>query len=217
MNKFEFVLSGKSPLVMNSGSDFLAYANRKFKTLDERNPCWFWTTKLGLDKDKFVTIPSENVIACLARANGKLKSRVATSFFIRDENLVFSNNGQRINIFEFLENLHESFTDQRVRVRKHGFDLLVKRAIIGETKIIRVLPIFKNWELRGTIVSHESEGFLKEVFDNAGEQVGLGDFRLPQGFYGRFGVSLRDLKCGLNEACDKKMAGHVMAREPTAH
>jgi len=208
-NKFEFVLKGKdnSPLLMNSHSD-----GTTFNNFDQRDPSWYWQTRLELDKEGFFTIPGDNLTACLVRSGRTLKGtddfccggspimpKFATSSLIDEESLIFSNNGQQINIAEFLENRHENFEDQRARVRKHGFDLWVKRVIVGKTKIVRVRPIFKNWELRGSIiVTDECASVLKEVFDNAGEHVGLGDW-CGTGRFGAFNVELSK-EIGLVEA-----------------
>ena len=191
---FEFVLNGKLPLLMCAGGG-------RPPSVDMRNPSWLWQTKLHVDKKGFITIPKDNLNDRLIRSAKKLNKAgvnthsLASQLLVDEESLIFSNNGQQINISEFVANRNENFTDQRARVRKHGFDLKVNRAVIAETSIVRVCPMFKSWELRGDcVVTDECASVLKEVFDNVGEHIGLGAWSAPMGMFGKFEASVKAKK-----------------------
>ncbi len=61
---------------------------------------------------------------------------------------------------------------------------------VGQAKIIRYRPIFREWELNATVVFNPdvvSEGEVKKAIEDAGALIGLGDYR-PR--FGRFNVEI---------------------------
>ena len=83
-----------------------------------------------------------------------------------------------------------------------GFELLVKRAKIGQAKHIRVRPLFRNWEATGTLtvldpdMSGITHDMLSIILDQAGALIGLCDWRPSSpaaGAFGKFTHKLRKL------------------------
>ena len=61
---------------------------------------------------------------------------------------------------------------------------------VGTSKIIRYRPIFREWTLRATVAINEDVvniGEVKKALEDAGNLIGLGDYR-PR--YGRFTVQM---------------------------
>lgn len=86
----------------------------------------------------------------------------------------------------------QKFPAHKKAVAELGFDLLVKRAKIGQQKHIRVRPQFNNWELRGSIAVWDEqidEKSLASILEYAGQYKGLCDWRpgaKTPGPYGTF-------------------------------
>lgn len=90
----------------------------------------------------------------------------------------------------------KEFADHISAVEDLGFELLVKRAKIGASKHVRVRPMFRSWELRGslTVLDPERTGLSREILrtilDQAGALCGIGDWRPSSpkspGVFGRF-------------------------------
>lgn len=208
IRKADFVLKGVTPLLMHAddvqASDTLQEwrknPSNKGQSVpgDDRSPPWTWQTYTYKDEEGNITIPSDNLMRCLCKAGTKVilkkqttfKELTQTGLLIPNDCLFFSNGGQRINMSEFVENRNEKFSEQLTRARKHGFDLLIKRAVVGTGKHVRVRPMFRAWEASGTITVTAPEfdlERLQQLFDLAGT-VGLGDWRPGGKTPGRFGM-----------------------------
>lgn len=217
--KAEFVLTGTSPLLMHAddveASDMLGAwrkdpANKRLSTPgDDRSPAWTWQSYWYLDDEGNMTIPSDNLLACLSYAGGKiilkkqetLKRLVASGIQIPDDYLDFRSNGEKVSATSFVENRDEKFTDQQKRARKLGFDLFVKRATVGTSKHVRVRPKFKDWTVSGSLILTAPEfddEKLEQLFQIAGYSAGLGDWRPSSpkkpGRYGMFEAKVKILK-----------------------
>lgn len=217
--KAEFVLTGTSPLLMHAddveASDMLGVwrkdpANKRLSTPgDDRSPAWTWQTYWYLDDEGNMTIPSDNLRACLCHAGGKiplkrqetLKRLVASGIQMPDDYLEFRSNGEKVSATSFVENRDEKFTDQQKRARKMGFDLFVKRGTVNTAKHVRVRPKFKNWSVSGTFILTAPEfddEKLTQLFEIAGYSAGLGDWRpsAPKkpGRHGMFEAKVKILK-----------------------
>ncbi len=77
--------------------------------------------------------------------------------------------------------------------KKQGFELLAKRATVGQSKHVRVRPLFRNWSLKFSFTVVEdslTDQVIADVFDIAGRLVGLSDWRpgskKSPGPYGKF-------------------------------
>ena len=83
-----------------------------------------------------------------------------------------------------------------------GFELNVKRAKIGRSKHIRVRPMFRDWELRGSlsVLDAELSGINKQILttilNQAGAVCGLCDWRPScpsSGTFGKFVPKIRSM------------------------
>ena len=78
-------------------------------------------------------------------------------------------------------------------VESLGFELLVKRAKIGQAKHVRVRPMFREWQVVAKVavidksVSGITEEVLQRILDAAGAQCGLCDWRPSSRTPGQFG------------------------------
>jgi hypothetical protein len=91
---------------------------------------------------------------------------------------------------------NNDFMAHRSIAEKLGFDLFVKRVVIGTSKHVRVRPRFMQWGCAGTITVLDetlTDGVLQNLFSVAGRFVGCGDWRpssRSSGRYGCFSASL---------------------------
>lgn len=93
-----------------------------------------------------------------------------------------------------IERLKDSpkFGDHKRAAQELGFDLMVKRAKIGQQKHVRVRPQFSTWELRGSLAVWDEQiddKALGQILDYAGQYKGLCDWRpggRTPGPYGTF-------------------------------
>ena len=204
----EFNLKGLTPLLMHAddveASDLLkdwrkSPGNKNQSVAgDDRSPAWTWQTYWYLDEKGNFSIPSDNLMRCLCKAGAKIILKKQTSFkeltqtglCLPSDTLDFRNAGSSVPVTEFVEHRDEKFADQKKRAQKAGFDLLVKRASVGQSKHVRVRPMFRSWSASGTIQvtaqEFDSEK-LQELFELAGT-VGLGDWRPGSKTPGRFGM-----------------------------
>jgi len=74
-----------------------------------------------------------------------------------------------------------SFADHKTMVDELGFNLLVKRAKIGQSKHIRVRPVFApGWQISGTLAVWDeqiTDTVLSQILEYAGQYKGLCDWR----------------------------------------
>jgi hypothetical protein len=81
--------------------------------------------------------------------------------------------------------------------KKNGFELFVKRAKIGQSKHIRVRPMFRVWELSGVLKVFDKQitkEILGEILEYSGQNKGLGDWRpggKTPGPYGTFTATVK--------------------------
>jgi hypothetical protein len=165
---------------------------------DDRSPGWTWQTYLYRDADGMVAMPADNVMVALRQAGAKMTLKRQTTFkaitqsglLLTDETLDFTNGGKPVPCAPFVEARDEKFAVQKKLVEKQGFELLVKRARVGNSKHVRVRPMFRAWQVTGVVqiiapeITFES---LQMLFDLAGD-VGLCDWRPGCKTPGRYGM-----------------------------
>ncbi len=82
-------------------------------------------------------------------------------------------------------------TDDKIRLSNKEYEVDVRAVVNPSTRgrILRARPLFKEWELEFTLSVINEKDFdvhtIKEILDNGGQYVGIGDYR-PK--YGRFVV-----------------------------
>jgi RNase P/RNase MRP subunit p29 len=170
---------------------------------DDRSPAFTWQTYLYGDSGK-VVMPSANLMVCLRQAGAKMTLKRQTTFkaitqsglLTASDCLEFRCGGKELALSP-LESIREKpFDVHKQTAATHGFELLVKRALVGTKKHVRVRPMFRSWEVRGEIMILAPEisfSNLETLFGLAGS-VGMGDWRPGGKTPGSFGMFTATLK-----------------------
>ena len=214
---FDVKLEGASPLIMhwdNIGwQDQLEEWRKKNKDKsragDDRYPPFAWHGYCYND-GKSLAMPHDNLRTCLMKAGafiatGKrgatFKRRVPSGIMLDQEFFTLSVSGKQVPIDAITSMTTDRFQDQIDGVKKLGFDLLTKRAAVASSKHVRVRPMFRRWAIDGSVTVIDdiiTDDVLQDIFDAAGQYVGLGDWRpgAPKspGPYGRFTATLKRRK-----------------------
>ena len=171
---------------------------------DDRSPSWGWMGCLYHD-GKHVGIPSDNLMTMLREGGAKVptgkkgatfKRQTQSGLLVVDTQWdIVTADGQMIAMKDVNSLLKVADFDEHVEVAKRlGFELHMKGARVGQSKHIRVRPIFRaGWTIAGTITILDDSidvGTLALILECAGRYCGLGDWRpsAPKspGPYGRF-------------------------------
>ena len=213
--RVSFVLKGSTPLIMHNDDVEAASMldqwrkNPAHKNVsvpgDDRSPAFTWQTYLYGDAGK-VVMPSANLMVCLRQAGAKMTLKRQTTFkaitqsglLTESECLEFRCGGKELPLAPLEAIRDKPFADHKEVAAKHGFELLVKRALVGTKKHVRVRPLFRSWEVRGVVTLLAPEitfGNLETLFGLAGS-VGLGDWRpgcKTPGSFGMFTATLKEV------------------------
>lgn len=208
-------LKGLSPLIMHwDNIDWADQVSEKrteikendkanFAAGDDRCPTDTWKGYIYND-GQLIGLPTDNLQACLVKAGAKVtlqrqetfKKAMASGILFTDLYASFANNGKPIKYDDYM-GVDGKFSEHATKVKKLGFELLVKRAAVGAAKHVRVRPMFRNWSATAqlTVVDDRiTDEVLKKVWEYAGLMVGIGDWRPDSpkkpGPYGRFAVTL---------------------------
>ena len=184
--KLQFKIKGDAPLLVHSGvlADTLSpqaqavkeISSKKNKTEDDLHELSRreWRGSLYTDQDDKPCIPTEVLDACIksgAKVN-RLGKQIEAGAFVLGETVPIEYNGPK--------SPDDMWEDGRF-THKSG----VK---VGQARVIRTRPIFRNWGLTFTVQSADDVIDKQQVVDavtNAGRLKGLCDWR-PK--YGRFSV-----------------------------
>lgn len=215
MDQYSITLKGLTPLLMHN--DNLAFSEKvrqwqkapenKENSIsgDDRTPPWTWIGYLYHD-GKHIGMNSDNIMTMLREGGAKVltgkkqetyKKQTQSGIMLDQQQFGLFVNGELIEfapIKALIGNM--SFPDHISTVESLGFELLIKRAKIGNAKHVRVRPMFRRWELRGslTVLDAEMTGLtqpiLELILNQAGALCGLGDWRPSSprscGTFGKF-------------------------------
>lgn len=213
MRSYRTTLTGKFGLLMHA--DNLEWAdvmdawranpkNKKgSKAGDDRSPAFRWLGSLYHD-GRVVGIPQDNLMCC-AREGGALvpvpggksgktfKAQSQSGLLIEGTHWPLLVDEKEIPIAPLLALQAEpDFTAHQRVVEEHGFALFLKRARIGQSKHVRVRPIFEQWSVSGVVHVWDDQitkDVLGDILTQAGLYKGLGDWRpggKTPGPYGMF-------------------------------
>lgn len=224
MDRYEVTLTGLSPLIMHA--DDLAFsekvtkwqkdpANSKLSVAgDDRSPAWRWVGYLYHDK-KTLGIPADNLMTMLREGGARVIHRGSKTYkketqagILIDQQqwpIYIGPKADTVSVAPFYELIGgNEFSDSLEAAEKHGFELLVKRAKIGNAKHVRVRPMFRTWVAQGslTVLDAEVSGItmqvLQRILEVAGALAGLCDWRpsspRSSGTFGRFEPQLKRMK-----------------------
>jgi hypothetical protein len=214
MTTYQVRIVGTTPIIVHADSvewaDFIAAwrGDPKNKGLskagDDRTPPFSWMGCLNYSHAEtgFLAVPGEYLAkALMGGAAGVPTGRGKATFkSLSQSGLLCGNSpwpllvdGKKIQMSE-IRKLRDlaTFGEHLQAVRGMGFDLLVKRARIGQQKHIRVRPIFHRWSTEGEILVLEDQlikrPILEQFLELGGRLKGLGDWRPGAPTPGNFGM-----------------------------
>ena len=161
------------------------------KAGDDRSPAWTWIGYTYNDGER-VALPADNLARCMmeggamvpvpgGRSGKTFKAQSQSGMMPVEQAWPLLVGGAEISWRE-VEAMAElpSFVDHIKEASRLGFELLVKRAKVGQSKHIRVRPAFYNWTASGTLDIWDDQitpEVLQSILDCAGRYKGLGDWR----------------------------------------
>lgn len=216
--EYAFTLTGRMPILFHADDVEAADELMKWRKSaenksvsvpgDDRSPPWTWQTYLYHDGEH-VAVPQENIMAALGKAGaaipkakgrGSFKAESQSGLVILSEYCEFRSNGKQVPMSAITALSGLAFAEQAAGAKKLGFELLVKRATVGQAKHVRVRAKFRAWSIHGTIEVLDpiiDASTLAEMFDIAGRKVGLLDWRpgspKKPGPYGTFRSEVKPL------------------------
>ena len=175
---------------------------------DDRSPAWTWIGSLYHDGD-IVSVPFFNLMACIqagatrvptGKRGATFKKLVQSGIVIEEEFIPLITGGKQIPVEKILKLMAEREADFSVHqstAAQLGFELYVRRAVVGASKHVRVRPRFNDWGLEVTLSVHSDairEPELNTILSEAG-RCGIGDWRpsAPKnpGPFGQFIAEIR--------------------------
>jgi len=211
IRKYNVTLTGITPLLMHQ--DNISFCERVKKWQkdplnkqlsvkgDDRSPAWTWIGYCYQDRGSLY-MPTANIMSCLrdggkkcpaAIGKGSMKAQTQAGISVAGNGFKLLVNGGVIPTdgITALENIEEFSVHEKV-VADMGFELDVRRAVVGTAKHVRVRPIFHNWVCVGQLIVGDSTittEVLQTILNQSGYYCGLGDWRPASpspGSYGRF-------------------------------
>ena len=213
MRSYTVTLTGKMPLLMHA--DNIEWAdqmdawkndpgNRKHsKAGDDRTPAFRWLGSLYHDGN-IVAVPNDNLMRAFmeggamvpvpgGRMGKTFKSQSQSGMLVDGTHWPLLVKGKTIAVAPLLALKTETdFAAHGAVAQKNGFALHLKRAKIGQSKHVRVRPIFETWATAGTVHVWDDQitiDALRQIVTQAGLYKGLGDWRpggKTPGPYGMF-------------------------------
>lgn len=212
MDQYKITLTGLTPLLMHQDNLIFSESLSKWRKApenkalsasgDDRSPAWTWIGYIYHDGNT-IGVNSDNIMTMLREGGAKVltgkgketfKKQTQSGIMLDQQQFDLYVNGQQIGIGPIKAIIGETdFTRHLETAEELGFELLVKRAKIGQSKHIRVRPMFRNWELRGslTVLDSELSGLnkttLETLLKQSGALCGLCDWRPSSPASGSFG------------------------------
>ena len=212
MDQYHIVLKGLTPMLMHN--DNLAFTekvtawrkapeNKEFSVSgDDRTPPWTWIGYLYHD-GRNIGVNSDNLMTLLREGGAKVltgkgketyKKPTQSGIMLDQQQWDLYLDGKMVSIEPVKLLIGDRDFYHHIEVAESlGFELLIKRAKIGRAKHIRVRPMFRDWELRGslTVIDKEISGITKDllqiILNQAGAVCGLCDWRPSSPNSGTFG------------------------------
>lgn len=209
---YRVTLTGTQPLLMHK--DNLEWEdrikswrenpeNKKYSVRgDDRSPSWTWLSSLYSD-DNVIAIPGDNIMAMVREGgalvpvpggrNGKtFKAQTQSGILLLDWYWPLLVEGKQIPVAPFFAlegNMH--FDEHMHTARSNNFNLYIKRVKIGQSKHVRVRPMFRNWSVSGAVRVTDEQidpNSLQAIFEMAGKLKGLCDWRPSSKTPGPYGT-----------------------------
>lgn len=213
MRTYQVTISGTQPLLMhNDDIDWadtmeqwkLDKDNKKSsKAGDDRSPAFRWIGNLYRNEQGKIIMPTGNIMRCLMEGaamvlvpggkSGKtFKAQSQSGIMPRSVGWELLVGGQAIDTSPIDKLMSEKdFAKHEEAARKMGFLLFKKRAKIGQSKHVRVRPLFDQWSASGELLVVDeqiTDAVLIDILEMAGKYKGLGDWRPSSKTPGTFGM-----------------------------
>lgn len=219
MQQYNLTLTGLTPLLMHGdnlsfGEKIAAWrkdpGNKEHSVSgDDRSPAWTWIGYAYHD-GRVMGLPADNIMTMLREGGAKVRTGKNQETYKKHTQAGIMVDGEQFDLYvndnmvpvEGLKDLigNLEFVEHIERAEAAGFELLVKRAKVGASKHVRVRPMFRTWEARGsiTVLDPETSGLTEDVLGlilrQAGALVGVGDWRpsspKSSGTFGKFQPTL---------------------------
>jgi hypothetical protein len=212
MRSYTITLKGKMPLLMHADNIEWAdameawknsAANKKVsKAGDDRSPAFRWLGSLYHD-GAVVTMPNDNLMRAFmeggamvpvpgGRSGKTFKAQSQSGMLVEGTHWPVLVDGKPIPVAPLLALKDEpDFSAHQAAAEKAGFSLFLKRAKIGQSKHIRVRPLFESWATTGVVHVWDDQitrDVLLDIVTYAGLYKGLGDWRPGGKTPGPFGM-----------------------------
>lgn len=219
MRSYKIALVGKMPALMHADNIEWSDAmdrwkadvkNKKgSKAGDDRSPAYRWLGSLYHD-GQVIGWPNDNLMRCFMEGgamvpvpggkNGKtFKAQTQSGMLVEGTHWPLLVDGKPIAVAPLLALQAEpDFTEHQKFVESCGFTLYLKRAKIGQSKHVRVRPMFETWSAAGVINVWDDQitkAALQDIVTQAGLYKGLGDWRpggKTPGPYGMFTATVSE-------------------------
>jgi len=218
MERYEVTLNGLTPLLLHN--DNLGFnekierwrkdpANKALSQAgDDRSPAFTWIGylyhaqgKVGVSADNLMTMLRESGAKITKKGKESYKKQTQSGLLIDTIQFDILVNGQTVPTAPINEMIGVTEFDQHMDLAESlGFELFVKRAAIGRAKHVRVRPMFREWQLKGTMTILDTELYginksvLEQILTIGGAQVGLCDWRPSSGASGPYGKFTPEVK-----------------------
>lgn len=212
MKQYQITLQGLTPLLMHKDNLMFSEKINEWRHEpenkahivpgDDRTPPWTWIGYIYHDGDN-IGVDSDNIMTMLREGGSKVltgkrqetyKKHTQSGIMLDQQQFDLYVNNCLIGMEEIRNLVGDlKFKNHIDLAEDLGFELLVKRAKIGKAKHVRVRPMFRSWELRGSLTVLDEEltglthGVLETVLNQAGALCGLCDWRPSSPSSGTFG------------------------------
>lgn len=221
MKTYEITLQGKTPMLHHA--DDIDWADKMeawkndpaskkgSKAGDDRSPAFRWIGSLYHDGD-VIGIPNDNLMAAFmgggamvpvpgGKSGKTFKAQTQSGMLVVGTHwpMLIGESKKTVPISAVHSLLTEKdFAKHRTHIETLGFSLYLKRAKIGQSKHVRVRPLFSPWSASGHISVWDEQitlAVLRDVCSYAGNYKGLGDWRpgsKTPGSYGMFAATVKE-------------------------
>lgn len=221
MRTYDITLQGKTPMLHHA--DDIDWADKMdawkndpaskkgSKAGDDRSPAFRWIGSIYHDGD-VVALPNDNLMRAFmeggamvpvpgGRSGKTFQAQTQSGMLVVGSHwpLLVGAKQQTIPIATIHSLLTEKdFAKHRAHVETLGFSLFCKRAKIGQSKHVRVRPLFETWSAVGQVSVWDEQitpAVLSDICAYAGSYKGLGDWRpggRTPGPYGMFTATVKE-------------------------
>lgn len=219
MRIYHITITGTQPLLMHA--DNIDWADqmeawkldknnkKNSKAGDDRSPAFRWIGNLYRDDAGQIILPTENLMRAIMEGaamvlvpggkSGKtFKAQSQSGILRRAIGWPLLVDGRAVDASPLSGLLKEpSFAAHEQAAEAMGFTLFKKRAKIGQSKHVRVRPMFDNWSASGELIVSDEQittEVLSDILEMAGKYKGLGDWRPSSKTPGTFGMFTAEVR-----------------------